>query len=160
MTVHRNSLMALVLSASLFSLTGCFGAKSATAPIDNGIDTSAPQPPSNVRMQTDAGAQRDFLLWDLSASSNVASYEVYRYDADPSTGATGTLVATMGSTEYNWAMPVVSAEVTEFYRVRALNGSDVPSAYSTTAQAQRNAWNDHGALPESGPGVQGKDLPE
>lgn len=156
MKYSRSILFALVMSAAIVSLTGCMGAKDVAGPT-SGVDTSPPQPPSSLSVSNDAAAQRDFLNWSPSASANVATYEIFRYDSDPSGGATGTSVGVVSSDVTVWALPLVNSPRTEYYRVRGVNGSEVAGALSTSAVANRDAWQGGPHTPTGDPGGRGID---
>jgi len=142
--------VALVLSAATLTMTGC-GSSKVTSP-NNPVESAPPAAPTSVIMTTEDATSRDYLNWNASASSDVVSYEVFRF-ADASSTTNGELVGTVGSDQVSIVLPLVGSDVTEFYRVRAVNSNDVSSAYSTNCSADRTAWaaggqmddpNDHG----------------
>jgi hypothetical protein len=131
---HRRLIVALVVSALATSLVGCSSnGTSATSP----IDLSPPQAPTNLHSTTDDNISRDWLVWDLSASANVAGYEIY---ATSSVGGSATLVASVDATTSNFILPIVAEETTEFYRVRAVGTNNVPSAFTSTVGVERTGW--------------------
>jgi len=143
----RLLIAALFVSATVVSLTGCnSGGTESTSP----VDLSPPQAPTNFHSTTDASINRDFLVWDLSASANVAGYEIY---SSSSVGGAGTLVATVDASATDYLLPIVSSDGTEFYRVRAMGTNNVPSAFTSTLGVDRNGWEGgptHGGVPGKG----------
>jgi len=136
--------VALFLGAIATSLVGCnSGGTSATSP----IDLSPPQAPTNLRSSTDPSINRDWLEWDASASANVSSYEVYK---SSTSGGAGTLVTSVDAGTTDVLLPVVSADGTEYYRVRAIGTNSVPSAFTSTVGVDRSGWD--GPLAPKGPG--------
>ena len=134
MKSHRRLFVALVVSAMAISLVGCnSGGTSATSP----IDLSPPQAPTNLHSTTDPNISRDWLGWDLSASANVAGYEIY---SSSSVGGSSTLVATVDASSSTYLLPIVGTEFTEYYRVRAIGTNNVPSAFTSTLGVDRSAW--------------------
>lgn len=141
MKYTRLLLVALFLSATTLTMTGC-GGTNAVSPNTN-VESAPPAAPSAVSMTTEGATNRDYLNWNASASSNVVSYQVYRF-ADASSTTNGVLVSTVPSDEQSILLPLVGSSVTEFYRVRAVNSNDVASAYSTNCSADRTAWSGGG----------------
>jgi hypothetical protein len=130
----RRLFAALFVSAMAISLVGCnSGGTSATSP----IDLSPPQAPTNLHATTDSNISRDWLVWDLSASANVAGYEIY---STTSVGGSSTLVATVDAGTSDFILPIVGTETTEFYRVRAVGNNNIPSAFTSTLGVDRSAW--------------------
>ena len=142
---RRHLLAALLLGAMATSLVSCNSASttSATSP----IDLSPPQPPTNLHSTSDAATSREWLHWDPSASASVAGYEIYS-SATP-TGAT-TMVSTLDPSTTDYALPIVGANTTDFYRVRAVGTNNVPSAFTAALSVDRVTW--EGATPTSGRG--------
>ena len=131
---RRHLFVALLVSAMAMSLVGCnSGGTSATSP----IDLSPPQAPTNLHSSTDTNISRDWLVWDLSASANVSSYEIY---STPSVGGTGTIIATVDASTADYLLPVIGESTTEYYRVRAIGTNSVPSAFTSTLGVDRTGW--------------------
>jgi len=140
---HRRLFAALIVSALSISLVGCnSGGTSATSP----IDLSPPQAPTNLHSTTDDNINRDWLVWDLSASANVSGYQIY---STSSTGGSATLVASVDASTSDYILPLVDANSTEYYRVRAVGTNNVPSAFTSTLGVDRTAW-DGQSLPGGG----------
>ena len=134
MKSHRRLIVALAVSALAISLVGCnSGGTSATSP----IDLSPPQAPTNLHSTTDANISRDWLVWDLSASANVAGYQIY---STSSTGGSPTLVAAVDASTSDFILPIVGTGSTEYYRVRAMGTNNVPSAFTSTLGVDRTGW--------------------
>lgn len=138
-------LAALFVSAMAISLVGCnSGGTQATSP----IDLSPPQAPTNLHSTTDDSINRDWLMWNLSASANVAGYEIY---STSSGGGSSTLVATVDASTSDYILPIVGTETTEYYRVRAIGTNNVPSAFTSTVGVDRSSWEG-----TTGSGIPGK----
>jgi len=145
---HRRLFAALAVSALAIWLVGCnSGATSATAP----VDLSPPQAPTNLHSSTDSNINRDWLVWDLSASANVAGYQIY---STSSTGGSPTLVASVDASTSDYILPLVGTETTEYYRVRAVGTNNVPSAFTSTVGVDRVGWD---GQPVPGDGGKGTD---
>lgn len=142
---RRHLFAALLLGAMATSLVGCnSGSTSSTT---SPIDLSPPQAPTNLHSNTDAAINRDWLVWDPSASATVASYQVY---SSPTSSATGTLIATVDASSTDYLLPLTNISSTEFYRVRAVGTNDVPSAFTSSVSVDRTAW--EGGRPTTDPG--------
>jgi hypothetical protein len=145
---HRRLFAALAVSALAIWLVGCnSGATSATSP----VDLSPPQAPTNLHSSTDSNINRDWLVWDLSASANVAGYQIY---STSSTGGSPTLVASVDASTSDYILPLVGTETTEYYRVRAVGTNNVPSAFTSTVGVDRVGWD---GQPVPGDGGKGTD---
>jgi len=145
---HRRLFAALAVSALAIWLVGCnSGATSATSP----VDLSPPQAPTNLHSSTDSNINRDWLVWDLSASVNVAGYQIY---STSSTGGSPTLVASVDASTSDYILPLVGTETTEYYRVRAVGTNNVPSAFTSTVGVDRFGWD---GQPVPGDGGKGTD---
>ena len=154
MKSNRIAVSALLIGASMLSLTGCFGSSKVTSPTGGVVNQTAPAAPTNVRSSYDAVGNRDYLNWDASASANVASYDVFVYNADPSTGATGTLVSSVDVAQNFLPLPIVSTSVQQFYSVRANGNNGLASAFSNSGSVVRHPWVGPTGGPAGGP--QGK----
>ena len=145
MRSHRHIIAALLVSAVAISLVSCnSGGTSATSP----IDLSPPQAPTNLHASTDTNISRDWLVWDLSASANVSSYQIY---STSSSGGSPTLVASVDASTSDFLLPLVGTQTTEYYRVRAVGTNSVPSAFTSTLGVDRTAW-DGNPVPPGDPG--------
>ena len=137
MKYTRFLMVALFLSATTLTMTGCGSSKVTST--NNPVESAPPAAPTAVSMTTEDATSRDYLNWNPSASSDVVSYEVFRF-ADASSTTGGVLVGTVSSDQDFILLPLVGEGVTEYYRVRAVNSNDVPSSYSTNCSADRTAW--------------------
>jgi hypothetical protein len=90
-------------------------------------------------------------VWDLSASANVAGYQIY---STSSTGGSPTLVASVDASTSDYILPLVGTETTEYYRVRAVGTNNVPSAFTSTVGVDRVGWD---GQPVPGDGGKGTD---
>ena len=146
---RRHLIAALMLGALSISLTGC-NLGSTTSPTSP-IDLSPPQSPTNLRSVTDDAINRDWLMWDASASASVSSYEVY---SSPTSSASGTLIARVGASATDFLLPLTNISSTEYYRVRAVGSNNVPSAFSTYVGVDRSAFD---GVPTTGGDGKGAD---
>jgi len=146
---RRHLFAALFLGAMATSLVSCNSGStsSATSP----IDLSPPQAPTNLRVTDDTSINRDWLIWDASASASVSSYQVY---SATTPSGTGTLVGTFDASTTDYLLPISSTDATEFYRVRAVGTNSVPSAFTSTLSVDRTGWNE--PPPPTGPGKGGQ----
>lgn len=151
MKYTRFLLVALLLSATPLTMTGCGSSKVASP---NNLESAPPAAPTSVSMTTEGATSRDYLNWNASASSDVVSYEVFRFANSTST-LDGDLVATLSSDQVTCLLPLVGTSVTEFYRVRAVNSNAIASSYSTNCNADRTAWTGGGQ--PGGPDGHGKE---
>ena len=148
MKSHRHLIAALVVSALAISLVGCnSGATSATSP----SDLSPPQAPTDLHSTTDSNINRDWLVWNLSASANVGAYQIY---STSSTGGSATLVATVDATTTDFILPIVNTQIMEYYRVRAVGTNSVPSAFTSTLGVDRSAWDGNPTTSKPGKGTE------
>ena len=113
---RRHLFAALFLGAMATSLVSCNSGStsSATSP----IDLSPPQAPTNLRVTDDTSINRDWLIWDASASASVSSYQVY---SATTPSGTGTLVGTFDASTTDYLLPISSTDATEFYRPERLH---------------------------------------
>ena len=65
-------------------------------------------------------------------------------------GGTGTYVATVDASTYQFVLPIVVESTTEYYRVRAIGTNDVPSAFTSTIGVDRGSF--EGPQPVGKPG--------
>jgi predicted small lipoprotein YifL len=103
---------ALALSALVFALAGCGKSSDLVSPGPT-LDTTPPSAPTAVAGSYDPAAERDYLNWDGSTSPDVAGYEVWQYESDPSPA---------------------------WFRVRATDQAGNLSAFSSAAQTELHAW--------------------
>ena len=149
MISRRHLLAVLVVGSLAATLVGCnSSSESPTSP----IDMSPPQAPTNLHSTVDATTSREWLIWDLSASASVASYQVYVSD---SPGGTGTLVASVDASSGDMLLPIVVESTTEFYRVRAVGTNDVPSAFTSSVSVDRGGFEAPQPTGKNGKGTEG-----
>ena len=146
MISRRHVFAALFIGAMATSLVSCNSGSTSSA--TNPIDLSPPQAPTNLHTAKDAAINRDWVIWDPSASASVSGYELY---SSPTSSASGTLIATMNASTTSYLLPITSVDGTEFYKVRAVGSNNVPSAFTSSLSVTRTKW-DGGPLPTTGPG--------
>jgi hypothetical protein len=130
---------ALALSALVFALAGCGKSSDLVSPGPT-LDTTPPSAPTAVAGSYDPAAERDYLNWDGSTSPDVAGYEVWQYESDPSLGGTGVLIATTDASAESVALPVTDEARPAWFRVRATDQAGNLSAFSSAAQTELHAW--------------------
>lgn len=130
----------LALGALVFALAGCGKTSELVSPAGNSLDTTPPAAPTAVAGSYDAAAQRDYLNWDGSTSPDVAGYEVWQYESDPTLGGTGVMIGSAGASAESFALPPTSEARQVWFRVRASDEAGNRSAFSTSAQADLHAW--------------------
>jgi hypothetical protein len=143
----RTLLAALALSATMISLAGCGSSSVTQNTLAPTLDTTPPAAPTNVHGDFDPHYVRDYVSWDLSASSDVASYEIWQYSSDPAVGGTGVLIGHVVSSVNSLVLPEAKASGTTYIRVRAIDTSSNTSAFSSTAPVAT-----HGEIDGSGGG--------
>jgi hypothetical protein len=145
---RRQLLSALCFGALTISLVGC---SSESSSITSPVDTSPPQSPGNVHYRFDEPTHRDWLVWNPSASANVASYEVH-YSNSPS--GMGTVLGNVPTSNSAIALPLAPAGTVEYYRLRAIGTNGVASAFTAPIPVTRAAWDGSTPSPAgSGPGT-------
>ena len=130
----------LAMGALVVALAGCGKSSEIVSPAGNSLDTTPPAAPTAVAGSFDAAAQRDYLNWDGSTSPDVAGYEVWQYESDPSLGGTGVLIGSTDASAESYALPLTSEARPVWFRVRAADESGNLSAFSLGAQHELHAW--------------------
>lgn len=135
---------ALILGATVFALSSCGKTTSSVSNVTPPptLDTTPPSAPTGVHGWYDVAGSRDYLSWTLSSSADVVAYEVY---VVPS-GGSPSLIETLDSTMDVLALPLLSADGSETYRVRAVDAAGNTSAYSSSVIVQRHGWNGGGTI--------------
>lgn len=147
MKYTRTVLAALALSATMISLAGCGSSSVTKNTLGPTLDTTPPSAPTNIHGDFNLTDNRDYASWDPSASSDVASYQIWQYSTDPASGGVGVLVGTVGSAVSTIMLPEAKSTGTSFIRIRAIDTSSNASAYSPTAPIDM-----HGSVDGSGGG--------
>ena len=135
MNSRRHLLAVLFLGAMATSLVSCNSGS--TSSVTSPIDLSPPQAPTNLRDSNDPAINRDWLVWNPSASPSVSGYQIY---SAPTSSASGSLIATVDASTTDYLLPISGVDATEFYRVRAIGTNNVPSAFTSTLSVDRTAW--------------------
>lgn len=130
---------ALAMSALVLVLAGCGKSNDALAPA-NVLDTTPPDAPTNVAGSYNADENRDYMNWAPSTAADVAGYEVWKYSANPTSGAAGVLVATARANEHSTSLPPTGDGGTHWFRVRAIDATGNRSAYSASAAHDLHVW--------------------
>ncbi|MCC6350059.1 MAG: hypothetical protein IT347_10780 [Candidatus Eisenbacteria bacterium] len=130
---------ALFLGAIVLALAGCGKSTESVAPTTP-LDTTPPAAPSNVAGSYDAASERDYLNWDGSSSADVASYEIWQYETDPSLGGTGVLLGSTDAAAGSYALPLTRQARVAWFRVRAIDEAGNQSAFSNGSSYDLHAW--------------------
>lgn len=146
MSFRRYAALTILTLAAVAALTGCGKSSSTTAPTT--LAATPPAAPTNLSGLYNASTQKDYLIWTASTSPGVANYEVWQYSGDPAAGNSGSLVGTVASSLSFLALPTPTQNLTFYYRMRSLDASSTPSAFSATVSIQR-----HGAVAVTDPGT-------
>ena len=131
--------LALSMGALAIVLAGCGKSSNSVAPAVP-LDTTPPDAPTNIVGSYDAQGNRDYLNWTGSTAVDLAGYEVWEYEADPTSGATGRLIAVADAGANGVALPPTSDGGTHWFRVRAADEAGNRSAYSVTATHDLHVW--------------------
>lgn len=152
MKFNKMIAFALILGATVFALSSCGKTTSSVSSVTPPptLDTTPPSAPTGVHGWFDVAGGRDYLSWTLSSSADVVAYEVY---VVPS-GGSPSLIATYDATTDVMALPIVGADGSEVYRVRAVDAAGNTSAYSSSVIVERHGWNGGGTL-DTGDGGKG-----
>ncbi len=134
MNLRRHTLVALLAGATIFALAGCGKSTSPTAatPV---LDTTPPNPPTNLSSSWVPSVGYDYLYWNLSTSPSVRGYEVYE---SATAGGALTKIAATSNTTADLILPPVSADCTRYYQLRARTNGGAFSAYSTALPVARH----------------------
>lgn len=135
----RIVVLALMTSALLFAAAGCGKSNDFVSPA-SALDTTPPAAPTDVTGGYDPATGRDYLNWTGSTSPDVAGYEVWQYESDPSLGGTGVLVGSTGASAAGFALPLTSEANEAWFRVRAADEAGNLSAYSASTSFELHAW--------------------
>lgn len=135
----RTLSLALITGAIVFAVAGCGKSNDFVAPAA-GLDTTPPAAPTDVAGGYDAATGRDYLNWTGSTSPDVAGYEVWQYESDPSLGGTGVLVGATDASAGSFALPLSSEANEAWFRVRAADEAGNLSAFSTSTSFELHAW--------------------
>lgn len=128
MKFSRSITLMLAGLAAIAALSGC-GSNSNLTGLNQQLDTTPPPAPTNLTLSTN-GSGQEVLVWDASAAPDVAGYQVQVYDASH-----GGFVQAgdPNSSDTSFLLPIVAIEITESYRVRAVDASGNWSAPSASA---------------------------
>jgi hypothetical protein len=143
-SLRRLTISVLVTSAAIVALSGCGKSSSTVAPAAAVVNTTPPAAPTNILGLYDALGQRDYLVWNTSSSSDVASYEIWQFSSVNLVNTGNTFVVSASGTSSFVALPVPPQNSIWYYRVRAINSGGTASPFSSAVQIQR-----HGALQPS-----------
>lgn len=135
----RFVVLALMTSALVLAAAGCGKSNDFVTPA-TALDTTPPAAPTDVTGGYDAATGRDYLNWTGSTSPDVAGYEVWQYESDPSLGGTGVLVGSTDASAGSLALPISGEARESWFRVRAADEAGNLSAYSASTSFELHAW--------------------
>ena len=145
MKVATSTLAALALLACV-GLYGC-GNSSDVTNAAGSLDSTPPPAPEGVSLNT--VPEFNELTWAPSAAADVASYQVYQYQPDPSRDNAYVMVGQTTTPSLNLGR---TSEATDtYYRVRAVDVAGNRSAFSDEANIHLPALGTGGG----GPGMSG-----
>jgi len=115
--------------ALIAALSGCGKDAAPTAAVP-GLDTTPPVTPAALGVTADPSSGSLQVHWTASPDADVATYRVYLYSPDPSRDNAYVQVGETSASATSWSIPAASDVVTQYYRVRAVDGAGNVSAYS------------------------------
>ena len=128
--IPRKLLPALALTVVL--ATGCTSDENPLAPTSGGSDTTPPASPLSLVHHTDGTGQ--VLSWAASADADLAGYNVYRYDPDPSRESAW--IKINGSLVSGTSYPIQRTPGETIYSIRSVDQSGNESPLSSVVSAQ------------------------
>lgn len=127
--VARKLLSVVALAAVL--ATGCTS-ENPVSPTGSIEDTTPPAVPQNVSSDRGQGAWT--MSWSANAEADLAGYNVYRYDPDPSRESSYVKVNSSTITSTSFKLPVLTGELQ--YKVRAVDQTGNLSGLSQSAWSE------------------------
>ena len=113
--------------AAVALLAGCGkSSKPVSAVPDAGtptLDTTPPPVPEGLSVTSDPVSGSERIVWSPSAAPDVAKYQVYVYSPDPSREDSYVLRMEIEGKSTQYDLNAVSSPTTQFFRVRAVDGS-------------------------------------
>lgn len=125
--VARKLLSVVALAAVL--ATGCTSENNPVAPTSSIEDTTPPAVPQGVATKASNGGW--IMTWDANAEADLAGYNIFRYDPDPSRENSYVKVNASTLTDTEYSLPIVPGQWS--YRVRAVDQTGNQSGLSTIA---------------------------
>jgi hypothetical protein len=144
----------VVVALTLAVMSSSCGKDSApTAP--KSLDQAPPAAPTHLAQATSETGDASLLNWTPSTSPNVAGYEVYRYLPDPTREIAYVLVQTTDANTLSYALPAVTRNPIDYYRIKSITSTGTRSDWSPMAQVI-STLNPNGGDPDDGDGPQVK----
>ncbi len=116
-------MLATLAAVALVSMYGCGKSASPTG-VSQTLDSTPPSAPETVALMT--APEGNDLTWAPSTASDLAGYQVYQYQPDPSRDNAYVMIGQ--STTNSFRLTMTGSEV---FRVRAVDTSGNLSAYSS-----------------------------
>ena len=126
------SLVAALVLSGVVSGCGSDAAPTAATP---SFDTAPPSTPTELAYTTDSGSP--VLSWDPSAAADVAGYQVFVYAPSPEHDSAWMQLFEVPSSTTSITLWAVSGHVTQYYRVRAVDGAGNTSALTPRIEVVR-----------------------
>ena len=123
----RSILMVLTLLLAPFVLAGC-SSDNTTSPVLNQEDTVAPMAPTAWQPKADGGTA--VLRWARNTETDLAGYNVYRYDPNPQTQNSYVVINSQPMTKNSYAVDGLTPGMTYYFRTTAVDMSANESGYS------------------------------
>lgn len=127
MFTRRSTLIVLTLLLAPFALAGCGGDKT-SSPVTNQVDTVPPTVPSV--WQPRAVGATTVLRWAKNAETDLAGYNLYKYDPNPQDQNSYVVVNSQPLVTNRYAVESPAPGVTYYYRTTAVDMSGNESGYS------------------------------
>ena len=147
MKVATTTLAAMATIACL-GLYGC-GSSSDVTNAAGSLDSTPPPAPESIALNT--VPEYNELTWAASAAADVAKYQVYRYQPDPSRDNAYVMVGETTNSSFNLGR--TSEDADTYFRVRAVDEAGNRSAFSSETSVHLPALGSGGG----GPGMSGDD---
>ena len=125
--VARKLLSVVALAAVL--ATGCTSENNPVSPTGSIEDTTPPAVPQNVASVESRGLW--IMSWDANAEADLAGYNVFRYDPDPSRESSYVKVNANVITSTSFTLPTNPGDLQ--YKVRAVDQTGNQSGLSASA---------------------------
>lgn len=106
--------------ATLGFVSGC-GSTTNAVNVEPSLDTSAPGTPGTISTQFNGQLQRTRISWVASPAADVARYQIYSYDPDPSRNEAYTAYGETTASVTTLDMPYTEITRTMYVRIRAVD---------------------------------------
>ncbi len=122
----RSTLIVLALLLAPFVLAGC--SEKTTSPVTNQVDTVPPLAPTAWQPRADVGIA--VLRWARNTETDLAGYNLYRYDPNPQNQNSYIAVTSQPMADNSYSVDGLTPGVTYYFRTTAVDMSGNESGYS------------------------------